>query len=55
MEKEAEEEIKIMEKEKEEERKSRGETEKSSEKSDMKDGYLIWKIPWSLSVNYSIN
>ena len=24
-------------------------------RSDMKDGYLIWKIPWSLSVNYSIN
>ena len=22
---------------------------------EMKDGYMIWKVPWSLSVNYSIN
>lgn len=22
---------------------------------EMKDGYMVWKVPWSLSVNYSIN
>lgn len=29
----------------------------SKEKGDveMKDGYMVWNVPWSLSVNYSIN
>jgi hypothetical protein len=36
-------------------RKEKGEPEKKSEDEEMKDGYLKWKIPWSLSVNYSIS
>lgn len=36
-------------------RKEKGEPEKKSEDGEMKDGYLKWKIPWSLSVNYSIS
>ena len=41
---------------KQQEKRNRGETQNSNdEENDMKDGYLIWKIPWSLSVNYSIN
>ena len=35
-------------------KKENGDNEKDEE-SEMKDGYLKWKIPWSLSINYSIN
>ena len=49
------EELARIKEQKEAERKEKGETENKKEDSDMKDGYLIWKIPWSLSVNYSIS
>jgi hypothetical protein len=49
------EELERIREQREEERKNRGETENKKDDNNMKDGYLIWKIPWSLSVSYSIN
>lgn len=29
--------------------------ESSNSEMEMKDGYMVWRVPWSLSVNYSIS
>lgn len=42
-----------MSKQRDEQKKESGTTE--DENGEMKDGYLVWKIPWSFSINYSIN
>lgn len=29
--------------------------ENNNTEMEMKDGYMVWRVPWSLSINYSIN
>ncbi|MCD7710033.1 MAG: LPS-assembly protein LptD, partial [Porphyromonadaceae bacterium] len=37
------------------ERDKEGREDKEKEELNMRDGYLVWEIPWSLSINYSIS